>query len=70
MTTHGENTPIVLVAGEDSPEFAWEGKLAHVTDVINGLKPRYIESLLKTGWLFNNGVGRMPCLRRITGDKG
>lgn len=37
-----------------APKFAWEGKLADVTDLINELKPRYIESHLKTGWLYNN----------------
>lgn len=37
-----------------APKFAWEGKLSDVTDVINDLKPRYIESHLKTAWLYNN----------------
>src|SRR5512137_510632 len=37
-----------------SPKFAWDGKLSDVTDVINDLKPRYIESHLKTAWLYNN----------------
>ncbi|HSB81410.1 MAG TPA: ABC transporter substrate-binding protein [Candidatus Methylomirabilis sp.] len=36
-----------------SPNFAWEGKLTDVSDIINELKPRYIESHIKTGWLFN-----------------
>jgi multiple sugar transport system substrate-binding protein len=37
-----------------APKFAWDGKLSDVTDVINDLKPRYIDSHLKTGWLYNN----------------
>jgi multiple sugar transport system substrate-binding protein len=37
-----------------APKFAWDGKLADVTDVINDLKSRYIESHLKTAWLYNN----------------
>jgi len=41
-----------------SPKFAWEGKLADVSDVINDLKPRYIESHLKTGWLFNKAENK------------
>ena len=36
-----------------SPKFAWDGKLADVSDLIKELKPRYIESHLKTGWLYN-----------------
>ncbi len=36
-----------------APKFAWEGKLADVSDLIKELKPRYIESHLKTGWLYN-----------------
>jgi multiple sugar transport system substrate-binding protein len=37
-----------------APKFAWEGKLLDVSDIINELKPRYFESQLKTGWLYNN----------------
>ncbi|NWF92099.1 MAG: carbohydrate ABC transporter substrate-binding protein [Syntrophaceae bacterium] len=37
-----------------APKFAWEGRLSDVSDVINDLKPRYLESHLKTGWLYNN----------------
>lgn len=36
-----------------APKFAWDGKLADVSDLIAELKPRYLESHLKTGWLFN-----------------
>ena len=41
-----------------SPKFAWEGKLADVTDVINELKPRYLEAHMKTGWLFNKAENK------------
>jgi len=37
-----------------APKFAWEGRLSDVSDVINDLKPRYLESHLKTGWLYSN----------------
>ena len=37
-----------------APKFAWDGKLLDVSDLINQLKPRYFESQLRTGWLYNN----------------
>ena len=39
-----------------APKFAWEGQLADVSDVIKDLKPRYLESHLKTGWLYNKAA--------------
>jgi multiple sugar transport system substrate-binding protein len=41
-----------------APKFAWEGKLADVSDLIAELKPRYLESHLKTGWLFNKAENK------------
>lgn len=41
-----------------APKFAWDGKLTDVTDVINELKPRYFETHLKTGWLFNKAENK------------
>ena len=37
-----------------SPKFAWDGKLTDVSDLIMELKPRYIESHMSTGRLYNN----------------
>ncbi len=36
-----------------APKFAWEGQLADVSDLIKDLKPRYLESHLKTAWMYN-----------------
>lgn len=36
-----------------APKFAWEGQLADVSDLIKELKPRYLESHLKTAWMYN-----------------
>ena len=41
-----------------APKFAWDGKLLDVSDLINDLKPRYFESMLKTGWLFNKAENK------------
>jgi len=37
-----------------TPKFSWEGKLADVSDVVNELKPRYIEAHMSTGRAYNN----------------
>jgi multiple sugar transport system substrate-binding protein len=37
-----------------SPKFAWDGKLADVSDIITDLTPRYIEAHMSTGRLYNN----------------
>ena len=41
-----------------SPKLAWEGKLTDVSDIINELKPRYIESHINTGRLFNKAENK------------
>jgi len=41
-----------------SPRFAWDGKLADVSDLINDMKPRYIESHMTTGRLFNKAENK------------
>ena len=41
-----------------SPRFAWDGRLADVSDLINDLKPRYIESHMTTGRLFNKAENK------------
>jgi len=41
-----------------SPKFAWEGKLTDVSDIVNEMTPRYIESHIKTGWLFNKAENK------------
>jgi multiple sugar transport system substrate-binding protein len=36
------------------PKYAWEGRLADTTDLINELKPRYIEKFLQVAYVHDN----------------
>jgi multiple sugar transport system substrate-binding protein len=36
------------------PKYAWEGRLVETTDVINELKPRYIEKFLPVANVYDN----------------
>jgi multiple sugar transport system substrate-binding protein len=36
------------------PKYAWEGKLVETTDLINELKPRYIEKFLPVAYVYDN----------------
>ena len=40
--------------GPGMPKYAWEGKLVETTDVINELKPRYIEKFLPVAHVYDN----------------
>ena len=37
-----------------TPKFAWDGKLADVSDLVEELKPRYLEHHMRTGRAYNN----------------
>jgi len=43
---------------EVMPKFAWDGQLVETTDVINELKPRYIEKFLPVAYCWDNKAGK------------
>jgi ABC-type molybdate transport system permease subunit len=44
-----------------APKFAWDGRFADVSDLVNELRPRYLESHLKTRRPFNKTENKWSC---------